>query len=537
MLQCVHTAISDTCDPLHRLPVELVFQVFGYLHPFDVWSLRRTCRRWNEQLSSTQLMRDAVNRFATEHPSDSALDKDAATPSTLALELRHVLALRLARPFTHVYLPEVFDTSLPAMLKRRSEFQLKGGHLAYIRSLHHVVVRDLISGGTALLCGEAREHVIHVALSDELVAFATYTGMLYVAWLKDLTAPLYPVRLPSSNAIVMAAEGGIVACVLAGSHPVVVVYKAAFRKSTFFDLGAVQDLQQQTNPKTHLRVCAMSINEGSETVDIAAIVSPSEQDRTEDTGLRVVVLRFSFAGEYIMQVAWEQQIPGLRHYSVFLGPFKATGERGVHKMELVYNYHRSRTGIRDVRESGNADRGLRKVFRAELTFLFDDAKISLKSVDHTISVFTGLPGWASRPLFWKDRLYRTGSHTGPMTAFLTASRSGTPHGPAYDGPHTLQRLDGDFINDVDDGRLESEMNDEPPDGNARFWPRSIQKLPTGGTDSCHEAVAMNESFVVTECSDAIEVACFDERVELYGAKPTKLWDPDHEHPYSLPSLT
>jgi len=494
-------------------------------------------------------MRGAVNRFATEHPSDSALDKDANTPQSLALELRHVLALRLARPFTHVVLPGIVGTSPPTTFTRHDKlyrFRLKGRHIAYCED-NYVVFRDLISGETALLRGEARELITNVALSTELVAFTTYTGLLYVARLKDLTAPLSTVRFPSSNLDLMVAEGGIVACVFPGSEPVVIIYKAAIRKTTFFNLGALQDLERQTNPNTHLRVVAMSINEDRETIDIAAVICPNGRDIDGDIRLRVVVLRSSFACEQIMQVAWEQYISGLGRYNGGSMPFKATGERGIHSMRLTCDYRRNRPHTSDMREAGGANTAVsdsEMTSHLELTLLFDDVQFSLKSVDQKISMLAfPAPERVPTPLYWKDRLYRAGPHTGPMPAFLAASRSGTPHGPSYDGPSTLQRLDGESVNEVDEGRLESETNDRASYVSSRSWPWSVQKRPTGELDSCHEAVAMNESFVVTLCSDDIEVSCFDERIKLHGAESTKLWEHgakssmrwDNDIFYTLPS--
>jgi hypothetical protein len=537
--------MADTCDPLNRLPIELVIQIFHCLHPFDVWSLRRTCQRWNERLSSSQLTHDAVKRFATENHGDSALGLSADTSLPLALELRHVLALRLARPFTHVSLPGDFGSSTPAISTRKSlsRFRLKGRHIAYIRGLsrredNSVVVRNLMSGNMATLRGEAREHIMSLALSTDLVAFATYTGMLYVASLGDITAPPSPVRLPSSYVAVMAAEGGIVACVLTGSQPVVIIHEAASRKSTSFNFGAAQVPEQQTDPKTDLRVCAITINEDRETVDIATVVSTSGQDRTEETDMRVVVSRFSFAGEYVTQVVWEQQIPGLEGMPAFLGPFEATGERGLHSLELDYRCMSSRSGIRDVREAEDADAVVvdpREQVYVGLRLLYDEAEVSLKSVDHTMSVLRTTWGYPSRPLCWKDRLYRTCPHTGPMAAFVAASRSSTPHGPSFDGPHALKRLDGHLPKDFDDGSLEAGLNDESPDSDSRLWPLSVQKHPTGEPDACHDFITMNDTFAVTLCSDKIEVACFDERVTLHGAESTKLWDPEYKHPYTLPS--
>jgi hypothetical protein len=380
---------------------------------------------------------------------------------------------------------------------------------------------------------------MNVALSTELVAFATYAGVLYVASLKDLTAPPSPVRLPSSYVVAIAAGRGTVACVLRGSQPVVVIHRTATRKSTSFNLRAAQISERLTDPNTHLRVRAISINEDRETIDIAAVVSPRGQGRIEETDLCVIVSRFNFAGEYVTQVAWEQQIPEISGLTASLGSFGATGERGLHSMELTYSYSRSRSGTRSVHEVQNADTVVsapRESVVAGITLLYDEVEVSLKPVDQTFSTpRTALLNPNLRPLLWKDRLYRAAPRTGPMAAFQAASRSSAPQGTSYDGPHILRTLDGQFTRDLDDGRLEAELNDEPLYVDSRLRPQGVQIRPTGRRVAYHEMIAINDSFVVTVGSDDIEVACFDERVKLYGAESTKLWDPDHEHPYSLPS--
>jgi hypothetical protein len=549
-LQLVKNIISDTCDPLNRLPTELVIHVFDYLHPFDVWSLRRTCQRWNEQLSSTQLMRDALKRYATHHPADSALDTtnstDSSSPS-LVLELRHVLALRLARPFTYVSFPGNIARPSTLHLTRQtmSSLLLNGTKIAYIRAppqlteSYTVVVRDLVSGSVTDVHGEARENAMNIALSTDVVAFVTFSGILYVASLLDLDASPSRVRLPSSGTAVVAAWGGTVVCHLAPS-PHMIIHQHAIRRSRSFSLEPAKTAWEHADPRIKQHVFAMSVNEGRETVDVVAVVSADKFHNigVARTHLRVVVSRFTFEGEYITQVTWEQPIPGLCGEPFFLAPLQATGERGVSSIELCYHFDQSTPEIRNKRRGRVPDDTNMPV--ACLALLYDEVEMSLKAVDITMATYSEFhDNLVPKLWLWKDRLYRSGLQAGHLANFSASSHSRIPHGQAYDGPHSLKRMDDLFSNfKIDDDEDDDNNNDDDsPFLESRLWHQRVQKRSKMGLGCCHDLLAMNDSFIVTVRSDKkagdIQVACVDERVKLHGAQSTKLWD--SEHSYTLPS--
>ena len=94
--------ISDTRDPFYNLPIELLIYIFDFLHPYDVWSKRIICRRWNTVLSSDNFTRTALNRFETHDPEDSAVSPENLASSSHMLAQRHIQALRIGRPFSYV---------------------------------------------------------------------------------------------------------------------------------------------------------------------------------------------------------------------------------------------------------------------------------------------------------------------------------------------------------------------------------------------------------------------------------------------------
>lgn len=470
-------------------------------------------------------MREAVGRFATHHPADSALDTNSpdADPS-LVLELRHILALQVGRPFTHLSLPGAFAFSILSEPTHRGRllFQLNGRHIAYILGRSRsdesltVVVRDLVSGNTATVRGHAREPAMNLALSTNVVAFVTFTGILYVASLLDPTALPSRVRLPSSCTTILAAGGGTVACHLS-LDSIVVIYRSATRKSSSFSLESARTPWEQADSKLRQRVFSMSVDEDRQTIDIAAVVSCDHSHTVTEaqTGLRVVVSRFSLAGEYVTQVTWEQQVPGLRGDSIIPHPLQPTGDQGAYSMELGYHYHNVGPAI--YHENRLTQPESTPLVGACLTLLYDEAEMSLRAVDLTMS-----PAMGNRPLLWKGRLHRVGTHTGPMAAFYTRPGPKILDAQSCDRIHTLKQLNEQFKSTLGSDKKEGKKGifDDEFDGSRL----SLQARSSLEEETCHEVLAMNDSFIVTSSFDHFEVACFDERIKLHGAESTELWN-------------
>jgi hypothetical protein len=545
----VQSLISDTRDPFCNLPNELLICIFDFLHPYDVWSERLVSRRWNATLSSDNFVRAALNRFETHNPADSALDPESHASSSHMLALRHVLALRNGRPFSYVNYKDQFVFK-PDSTPVGHQLQLKGKHIAYLRGNAEtrdgttVVVRDLITGGAASICGVAREKVMLIELSTDIIAFFTYVGNVYVASLLALPHSLQSVRLPSSKIHATYADRGILACLLGGvSGLTVLIHDTGIRKSTSFSHDhRVYCAGEEEDILCH----QVLVNSCDRVVVILSVVSSKV-----DLKINLRVVRYSFAGKLTTLDCLTIYHGTHAIRNVSLGPARPTGEHGLFQLDLS-SVHGILPG----------------------TILFDATidpnTVKLKMVDQCHRNTT----------LWKDRRYRTEG----ANVFIDTALRPAP----FDGPQSLRALRNEAIDHcmtgdeiaqgIEEDSIEEESHHIDHKSNSlipttwrpsklRSWknrrPRrkpvrvdmdedmpavlpALVPLPplepplayAGGEQSrtlpayaLHTIIAMNDTFAVGTCVQPgyIGVMCFDERVSLSGAGPTDLWAHPKRH--------
>jgi len=543
----VQGLISDTRDPFYNLPIELLIYIFDFLHPYDVWSKRMICRRWNTVLSSDNFTRTALNRFETHDPEDSAVSPENHASSSPMLALRHTLALRNGRPFSYVNYGDQF-AFLPNSHPIAHQLRLKGKNIAYLRGNPdtregtNVVIRDLVTGGTTSLCGTAREKVMLIELSTSIVAFFTYTGIVYIASLLDLPDSLRAVRLPSSKIHAAHADRGLLACLLDGTSTLTVfIHDAETRRSTSFSYHRHEYCDKNEEDHCH----AVLTNSHDECIDVLSVVISTDEPK-----LHVKVARYSLTGERKSQdrlTMWH----GIEDLSrVTLGPILPTGERGLYQLVLSVPYQLYGIVLFDTNFAPNT--------------------VTLKMVDRRVL--------SPMAFLWKDRLYRTDLQVS-VVLVDTAQRRRAP----FDGPHSLRALSNevwlrpmtiaeecDKMQEDEEQEMQDKKNVRP--GTSTHWrpsalrdwrgrrpkhdlPRNMRMaahtqdqpsmLPEHpittsifgerlglAQPALHTIVAMNDTFAVATCRNSgyIGVICFDERVNLYGAGGTDLWaHQDHYH--------
>jgi hypothetical protein len=544
----VQSLISDTRDPFYNLPTELLICIFDFLHPYDVWSKRLICRRWNNVLSSDDFTRTALNRFETHDPTDSALDPETHASSSNMLALRHTLALRNGRPFSYVNYGDQF-AFLPNARQVARKLQLKGKYIAYLRGNpetgegNAVVVRDLVTGESTSLCGTAREKIMAIELSTDIIAFFTYVGTVYVASLLNLSDPLRSVRLPSSTIYSAYADRGTLACLLGGASGVTVfIHDTETRKSTSF-----------THPKSAccgeseaVHSFAMLVNSHDKVIDIFSLVNSKNELK-----LDIKVVRYSLTGEHKAHeclTIWHG-IERFQHLS--LSQASPTGERGLYQLKLnseIVSSPKTLCG----------------------TILFDanfgPNTVTLKLVDKGLR----------NTMLWKDRRYRTESDRfivetarrparfDGLRSLRALSNEASPHPITED--EASQKMEEDERDLTQDGdrdkqlrasrlwrpsHLQSWIRVKQPDGRRRFDTTHGQDQPAilpeqqeplisseeamrstpfspkhlSSQPCLYTIIAMNDTFAVGTCvkSSYIGVMCFDERVKPYGAGLTDLW--------------
>lgn len=503
------------------------------------------CRRWNNVLSSDKFTRTALNRFDTHDPQDSALDAETYASSSHKSAIHHVLALRHGRSHSCQNISDKFACAT-SVRSLKHLLRLKGKHIAYLRGnpkTHEgntVVVRDLVAGKVTSLCGTAREKIMSIELTSDIVAFFTYRGTVYIASLQALTDTPRSVRLPSSSILATSSCRTTLACLVRGSSSLIaVVHDTGVRRTHSFELQPVHGHNDDMSR------CTVLLDSREQCVHVFIVRAPN-------TGhcLRIEVSRYSYAGARTAEASFVMQHELSLAQNVIIGTVEPTGEQGLHQIALSYG------------DGSSCKRW---------TLIYDSKMITLKAIDC-------FPQWGAsdyrllqQPALWKDRVYRCEGH---RLRIETAWRSAS-----HDGPHTLRNLgneakpeltnmveddeDDDNEYDVEDkqssvvriARIEEPMSlgpwktstgqgglsiemyhrarvkDLPSIFPRETWQPVAPGTPFGVSAFCeaplhfHTIVAMNDTFAMGTCFNpgCIGVVCFDERVTLHGGHEGHGW--------------
>lgn len=197
----VQAAISEKNDIVTRLPVELCLQVFDHLDVLAVWRLQSVSKAWRARLSSPDLLRNAVVRWDDGDASEAAPSATPLHERALSSSIRHMRALREARPFSWRAI---------RFQDRIRFWRLEGQHLAYVKQSDpgELVVQDLCTGTVEFYRDEAREKIKQIIVTPRLLAFTTQGGgVAYWKRLTDPQSPLQHVQLPSANLLSVAEDG------------------------------------------------------------------------------------------------------------------------------------------------------------------------------------------------------------------------------------------------------------------------------------------------------------------------------------------
>lgn len=475
-------------------------------------------------------MRVAVNRFQTQDPEDSAFDTNTNAPSSLALSLRLVLSQRRARPITYVSFDAKFAVH-PELRTAIPQFQLKGRHFAYLPGNHEarkstkILVRDLTTGSITPISGQAREKIMGLVLTTDIVAFATFTGMLYTVSLSDMVASLQVTRLPSSSIVTIDADRGYVVCVLKTINEMTaVIYDATSRRSSSFAL------ETSHNDEPDVSVRTVLIDSRAGTIDVVSVGEPGPTST-----LRVGVSRYTLLGERTAHTVWERRIFVVERMSVHLGPAHPTGERGLYQMELSIDPYPGSGSMRPGRD------GLLGYW----SLLFDQLHWSMNVVDlsldggsqFAIACKDDYPGDRTRPLLWKDRVYFY-SYDGIAQRKVGYHVAACRRGDSFDGPHALNLIGVHY-------EEESSSLLHDPWEKTRFKWASAQladvdfsntdEIPVKAATALGELedtpviVAINDTFIIDTYEwersqqGRLGIACLDERIFVPGSEPTGLW--------------
>ncbi|KAF2764960.1 hypothetical protein EJ03DRAFT_355331 [Teratosphaeria nubilosa] len=297
-IHVVLEAIEQRLDPLAKLPIELVLQIWSHLPLSDAWTLQLVCRRWRRVLGSEQILKASIARWdLIHHPSDSAVQDPAG--HALEARVRHMQAVRLARPFRVAFIQDVNVEVSKATQQAcgLNTVALKREYIAYIPKYEagspNVVLRNLISGRVRHFNGAARERMLGIALTLKVLAFVSFNAALYIHPLGRLEADARCLRLPSSNVSALAADGETVAILYAtedSSSFTVVIHDG--RSGRLWQLSNARQRVGKDSGGALLTARTLIVDETRGLVDVFS----SGDDRTEGTlkSLHIGHLRVSW---------------------------------------------------------------------------------------------------------------------------------------------------------------------------------------------------------------------------------------------------
>lgn len=398
--------------------------------------------------------------------------------------------MRLGRPFSSLYFEdeiandEYYSHELP-------QFQLKGRFFAYLkgkyRESYRVVVRDLISGQTETLVGEAREKITALTLTSEIIAFATYTGVIYVSDLNDLPNTRKAMRLPSARVRCLAGDKSVFACILYGNDEhTIVIHDAALKRtrSVAFTSSNLPQGDQLAVPD------CLIVDSAHESVHVLFLVNSRVDGVPSHCCAKLGTQRLGFDGS-----VREQQVG--KEDQIWESPWL---HRNWNRKTELFN----RPFLGKVRPAGR--KGVFQVCGGPAYYLYDTSTMAFTQVEFSeLCEKPDLETRLGRPSVWKGHVYQVSSAVYPKLTLMLPQ------------PRKISRVSAPVVNDH-------------VCGSYAVWSPSALAIDREGfsghlIEGGVNYVGVNDSFAVIclPFVDLVQVLCFDERIPMHGSQPTDLW--------------
>jgi hypothetical protein len=367
----------------------------------------------------------------------------------------------------------------PQLSQRKLD--LKGNKIAYISSKpgegDAVILRDLITGSMSFFHGEARERILSLALSTELIAFATFDGFLHVA---RFTEPVWSTRrrLPSARIRALGVDGSAVAVAIGENRcnvmqiAEVLLFDAKSQRLRALDTATDQKAMNRYfvgNGRQSLNSCSILVDNHQEVIDLFSLVLYTDR-RTLDNYpiisryLEILHLRVNFVGEKVLtetrchELDMEEHV---RSSHLTMAPPVPTGYRGRYRIQVG-----------------------------------------------EIPLLGGLP----LRLKFDSIFYAGEGEDGTQDCRLVLDKDHPTHYEVAESPYRCQGLLPGVVD-------------------ARWKTLGIQAIQQPNNDWLEYYSLMNDSFLVSlEVSAArmqhsrIRVFCFDPKVDLHGGSSTGFWE-------------
>jgi hypothetical protein len=159
------------CDVIGKLPVELVALIFSHLDVAAPYRLQSVSRQWNHTLRSLHLLEESLGQWY-----QGTVNLQDADYARCQEKVCKIQAFRTGKP-RNVY-KTILDSAVQEIYLAGNIFVWK--EHSRTQPTRCVYVLDLATWDLRVLGGEARERIIKVVASDEIVALTTWANICYV---------------------------------------------------------------------------------------------------------------------------------------------------------------------------------------------------------------------------------------------------------------------------------------------------------------------------------------------------------------------
>ncbi|KAI2477255.1 F-box multi-domain protein [Pyrenophora tritici-repentis] len=290
------------CDFIRRLPLELVAHVFSHLDVAAPYRLRIVSKHWNHKLGSLHILKTGLDQWY-----QGTADLGDADHALCERKARAIHAFRTGKPTSVIKI--ILD-------EQPAQPILAGNHLVLGRFERHVHVLNLDSWQLRSLCGEAREKLSGVFVSDQIIALTTYSNICYVY---ELQGGQVPKKFSVPNMMYftsVACRGRTIACVAhLAKRTTVFIWEYNTQRGRSFEVSHGPDSlfpELDSDPPARKLVPPL-LQPEAETIILFSLFGHSSDD--PKGGKHLAFSRYTYSGECIG--TFRPCFPGLNKMELF----------------------------------------------------------------------------------------------------------------------------------------------------------------------------------------------------------------------------
>lgn len=318
-LHALTNSRSFQLDIIGRLPIELVAHIFTHLDPAAPYRFQIVSTRWRYILQSLPVLKAGLNSWyqGVANPSDFEHD------TLCQRAARRIHRFRTGRPLGIYKITSDEQIACPSLL---------GDYLVWLSGtpqtspMRVACIFNLQNWDLGHVAGEAREQLINLVLSDQIVVLVTAANMCYVYELPTLSQRK-KFRVPSASYLQnVTCRRSTVACLASlDMHISVFIWDYNTQRGTSFTISHDSDMFLSTHGPRGLLHIAPLVQPESETIILMFVMdTPTE---TPNQTL-FVCARYTFRGHCVS--SFSPSLPELRPLLVWHGvtPFVPVDDSG-----------------------------------------------------------------------------------------------------------------------------------------------------------------------------------------------------------------